>query len=110
MIETPDPYEFVSMVDFADHMVREHKIDYEVAYNSDRYKLHELHTQVHTYLNEYDARRILDLLLAINNDEPYPLNDITRTHLEEIIEKIDYQLDTGWTGLGYTIWMEGVGP
>lgn len=61
-------------------------------------------------LDEYDLRRILDILLTINNGDTYPVNDTTKPHLEEIVTKIDHQLNTGWTGLGYTIWMEGVGP
>jgi hypothetical protein len=56
------------------------------------------------------ARRILDVLLSVLNGESYPLNQITRTHLEKIIEDIDGQLETGWTGEAYTIWMDGVGP
>jgi hypothetical protein len=50
------------------------------------------------------------VLLSVLNGESYPLNQITRTHLEKIIEDIDGQLETGWTGEAYTIWMDGVGP
>jgi hypothetical protein len=57
-----------------------------------------------------DSRRVLDVLLSVLNGEPYPVNDVTKPHLEEIIEKIDAQLDTGWTGESYTVWMEGTGP
>jgi hypothetical protein len=60
--------------------------------------------------DERAERRILDVLLSALNGETYPINDVTRPELEEIIEEIDYQLDTGWTGEGYTVWMNGVGP
>jgi hypothetical protein len=62
------------------------------------------------HIESNHARRILDVLLSVLNGESYPLNQITRTHLEKIIEDIDGQLETGWTGEGYTIWMDGVGP
>jgi hypothetical protein len=110
MIDVPEMYEFVSMVDFADHMISDHGMNYDSVYYMDRYQLHDLHTKSHTDLDKYDARRILDVLLSLKNEEPYPINAITESHLEKIIEKIDYQLDTGWTGFGYTVWMEGVGP
>ena len=61
-------------------------------------------------LLEHDGRRVLDVLLSVLNEESYPLNQITRPHLEEIVEKIDGQIKTGWTGEAYTIWMDGVGP
>ena len=110
MIDIPDKYEFTSMVDFADHMINQHGIDHDFAYKMDRYQLDNLHVRAHMGLNAIDLRRILDVFLSINNGESYPMNDITKSHFEEIIEKIDYQLDTGWTGEAYTIWMEGVGP
>jgi hypothetical protein len=61
-------------------------------------------------LNSADSRRILDILLSVLNGEAYPINDLTQPHIEAIIEDIDHQLDTGWVGEAYTIWMEGVGP
>ena len=61
-------------------------------------------------LNEHDLRRVLDVLLSVNNGDPYPINDTTKSHIETIIEKIDGELETGWTGEAYTIWMEGVAP
>jgi hypothetical protein len=61
-------------------------------------------------MDNNDYRRILDVLLSVMNGESYPINDLTKPHIETIIEKIDGQLKTGWTGEAYTIWMDGVGP
>lgn len=61
-------------------------------------------------MEDVDLRRILDVLLAVNNGETYPINDLTQPHIEAIIEEIDGQLGTGWTGGAYTVWMDGVGP
>lgn len=61
-------------------------------------------------MSNEDLRRILDILLTVLNGENYPINDLTQPHIETIIEKIDGQLKTGWTGEAYTIWMKGIEP
>lgn len=61
-------------------------------------------------LSREDARRVLDVLYAVLNGDAYPINALTQPHIESIIEKIDADLQTGWTGHAYTEWMDGVGP
>ena len=61
-------------------------------------------------LGPEDLRRILDVLYTVLNGETYPINSLTQAHIESIIEKIDSDLQTGWTGWAYTEWMEGTGP
>jgi hypothetical protein len=59
-------------------------------------------------LDEDDLRRVIDVLLSVNNGDIYPVNDVTKPHIEAIIEKIDAELDTGWVGEAYTVWMAGL--
>ncbi len=59
-------------------------------------------------IDTQDKRRILDILLTVYAGGKYPLNEVTLSALEALIEKIDGELETGWVGEAYTIWMKGV--
>jgi len=48
-------------------------------------------TRTYTGLDGSDLQRIIDVLLSTINGELYPINDITKPHLEKIIEQIDIQ-------------------
>lgn len=84
-------------------------------------KLEEGHSRVHRFgppegplygvlIDDKDSRRILDVLLSVLNSEQYPINDLTQSHIMSIVSKLDEQLNTGWVGEAYTVWMEGTGP
>lgn len=59
-------------------------------------------------LDELNWRRITDVLLTALSGEPYPLSQDSISDIENIVEKIEVKMQTGWVGPGYTVWIDEV--
>lgn len=82
------PYEFTSMVDFADHMEEEHGLDHSTAYDRDRWQLQELHILAHFQSARHEAielRSQLEEALGIINDLHRPYVGVYTPEIQERI-------------------------
>lgn len=80
------PYEFMSVVDFADHMEGHHGLDHSTAYNRDRYQLNDLHIKAH-----YESSRTQTSELRSQLEEALGIIKDLEEYSEDVTEWHDYE-------------------